>query len=64
MHEIRIIAHSTTAALDIVEEEFGPETQILHTQKHPRGILMCIGREMDSPLYARRDDTAHFRKAA
>jgi flagellar biosynthesis GTPase FlhF len=64
MHEIRIIARSTTAALDIVEEEFGPETQILHTQKHPRGILMCIQGKMVSPLHARRDDMAHFRKAA
>jgi flagellar biosynthesis GTPase FlhF len=64
MHEIRIIARNTTAALDIVEEEFGPETQILHTHKHPRGILMCIRSNMDSPLHALRDDTAHFRKAA
>jgi hypothetical protein len=42
MHEIRIIARNISAALDIVEDELGAESVILHTQSHPRGVLMCV----------------------
>jgi flagellar biosynthesis GTPase FlhF len=42
MHEIKIIARTTTAALDIIEDQLGPESVILHTQSHPRGVLMCV----------------------